>query len=304
MLKALGFEAGGVYLLAADAITLSLVDQRSLSENVTRTIGVQNTQEGVTGFIARTLEPQFLNVQEYPAHLPYKSLFEAEHYATVIYLPLVAGESLEGIMLLCSAKKHDPEDLGRTLLPDLAKVLGGALHNALGFRLMAASEQRFRSALEGIPDVVYVASPAGALLMISPQVEALSGFRATDFIANPELWRNSLHPDDRAKYSERISNQHLGVERHEMFYRLLPKGKAAYRWVRDAYAYIRDGNGTVLSIDGVVSDVTDRMEKKSSASGQTAGSARKLPGRNPCCRQGSALCCLEQRDDGVDGRAA
>jgi PAS domain S-box-containing protein len=268
-LKALGFEAGGAYLPGTDAKTLTLVEPRAVTENLLNTIGVQSTAEGVTGFIARTLEPQILNMQEYPAHLPYKSLFETEQYATVIYLPLTVGETLEGILLLCSAKRHEPEDFGRTLLPALSRVLGGAMHNASTYRRTADSEQRYRSALEGIPDTVYVAAPSGSFLLLSPQIELLSGFKVFDFLAKPEHWRDTLHPDDRAKYSERISNQHLGNDRHEMYYRFLPKGKAAYRWVRDAYRYIRDANGTVLSIDGVISDVTDRMENNAGASGLT-----------------------------------
>ncbi|RPH31932.1 PAS domain S-box protein, partial [bacterium] len=266
-MKVLGFEAGGIYLPGPDGTTLTFADQRAMSENALKAIGTQSTQEGVTGFIARTLEPQILSLQNYPAHLPYKSLFEAEHFATVVYLPLVAGDILEGILLLCSSKRHDAEDFGRALLPVVGKVIGGSLHNASAYRRIAESEQRFRSAFEGISDTVYVASPAGAFLFIAPQVEKLAGFNAGDFTANPELWRNSLHPDDRAKYSERISNQHLGVDRHEMFYRLLPKGKAAYRWVRDAYRYIRDGNGSIVSIDGILSDVTGRMEKGGGATG-------------------------------------
>ncbi len=267
-LKMLGFEAGGMYLPAADKTTLAFVDHRALSENALKAIGIQSTLEGVTGFIAKTLEPQVLSIQNYPAHLPYKSLFEEEHFATVVYLPLVAGDELEGILLLCSAKRIDAGDFGRTLLPSVGKVLGSALRNASAYHLTAESEQRFRSTFEGIPDTVYVASPTGAFLFIAPQVEEMSGFKARDFEGNPELWRNSLHPDDRVKYSERISNQHLGLERHETFYRLLPKGKAAYRWIRDAYRYLRDGNGTIVSIDGVLSDVTERMEKGAGVSGE------------------------------------
>ena len=266
-LKALGFEAGGIYLPAGDETTLALAGQRALNENALKALGTQSTQEGVTGFIARTLEPQILNMQDYPAHLPYKSLFEAEHFATVIYLPLVAGEQLEGILLLCSARRHDAEDFGRTLLPALGKVLGGMLRNATTYQRTADAELRFRSAFEGVPDPLYVASPSGAYISMSPQAEELTGFKVEAFMRNPELWRNSLHPDDRAKYSERISNQHLGVDRHEMFYRFLPKGKASYRWIRDAYRYLRDGNGAVLSINGVLSDVTERMDKSAGGPG-------------------------------------
>jgi PAS domain S-box-containing protein len=268
-LKALGFEAGGMYLTGADRTALTFSDQRNLSENILRALSVQSTQEGVTGFIARTLEPQVLSIQNYPPHLPYKSLFEAEHVGTVTYIPCVAGEALEGILLLCSTRRLDPEDFGRILLPSIGKMLGAALRNATVHHQTAESEHRFRSAFEGVPDTVYVASPTGAFLLLSPQVEALSGFKVADFLGNPELWRNLLHPDDRAKYSERISNQHAGAERYELFYRFLPKGKAAYRWIRDAYRYVRDGNGTVLSIDGTLSDVTERMEQGA----ETAASA-------------------------------
>ena len=69
---------------------------------------------------------------------------------------------------------------------------------ALGGELSVA-KLRYQSLIERQPGVVYVAEPGptGRWHFVSPQVEAMFGYAVEEWIADPELWARSVHPDDR-----------------------------------------------------------------------------------------------------------
>jgi PAS domain S-box-containing protein len=71
--------------------------------------------------------------------------------------------------------------------------------------LAAAADKRLpfdlRDVVETIPGIVYVATPGseGAWLYVSPQIEAILGYSAEEWSAQPQLWFERLHPEDRER---------------------------------------------------------------------------------------------------------
>jgi PAS domain S-box-containing protein len=61
-------------------------------------------------------------------------------------------------------------------------------------------EEGFQKLVEALPVVVYESEPGlrGAWRYISRQIEDLLGYKPEDWIAEPDLWWDRLHPDDRA----------------------------------------------------------------------------------------------------------
>ena len=60
------------------------------------------------------------------------------------------------------------------------------------------AELRYRTLVEHLPLVTYI-SPANATVgnvYVSPQVEALLGYSAREWIENPNLLNDAVHPDD------------------------------------------------------------------------------------------------------------
>lgn len=71
----------------------------------------------------------------------------------------------------------------------------------------------------------------------------------------PNIWIESLHPDDRSRVRDARKTQTLVA--HELEYRIVrPDG--AVRWIRDLAFPVHDALGRVIRVAGVAEDVTER----------------------------------------------
>jgi PAS domain S-box-containing protein len=127
-------------------------------------------------------------------------------------------------------------------------------------RELKRAEERYRTLVEGLPLVTYVDEPdeRAASLYVSPQVEALLGYSPAEWLADREMFRRRLHPDDR----ERVVAEHAralatGEPRWSSDYRLMARDGRTV-WVHDEALIVRDGRGTPLYVQGFQVDVSAR----------------------------------------------
>lgn len=146
------------------------------------------------------------------------------------------------------------------LEPDLRLSLddGGAVHADTALR---ESEQRFRQIAETINHVFWVLElhPVRFVSYVSPAFEHIWGRRADEFYADPQLWNNCLHPDDRAAVTEAFELWVHDPERrrHVVEYRIVrPDGEL--RWICDRGKVVRDDAQAVYRVTGVAEDITER----------------------------------------------
>ena len=123
------------------------------------------------------------------------------------------------------------------------------------------SEQHSRRLVEGLPLVMYTEGTEG-LTYISPQIQGLLGYTATDWLSQPDLWRTALHTDDR----ERVLSEYTGaVDANAAFectYRLVGvDGRAV--WVRDSSTFVADGSRSYRQ--GFIVDVTEQKNSEAEA---------------------------------------
>ena len=61
------------------------------------------------------------------------------------------------------------------------------------------SEQRYRALVEHVPAVVYEMGPDDErrTLFVSPHVEEILGYPPQEWLDQPDIWVELLHPDDR-----------------------------------------------------------------------------------------------------------
>jgi diguanylate cyclase (GGDEF)-like protein/PAS domain S-box-containing protein len=110
--------------------------------------------------------------------------------------------------------------------------------------------------LDQLPAILYVADVGieGRWHYVSRGVEAMLGFSAAEWIANPDSWAHQVHPEDRDRVFDRedqLANPTVPEE-----YRMLHRDGSSV-WVRDEAALVTDAEGR-QRWHGVISDITDR----------------------------------------------
>jgi len=136
------------------------------------------------------------------------------------------------------------------------------------------SERRYRSLVEQIPAIIYLADPTrGALLYTSPYREVILGYTPQEWMAEPLLWEKVVHPDDLERLRTQDARAIETGEPETVEYRYIAKDGRTV-WVRDAAVLIRHDDKP-LYWQGVVVDITERKraEEESRQSGQFLRSA-------------------------------
>jgi PAS domain S-box-containing protein len=255
-LKWLGYESGGLFVAAEDGQSYLLETMDRLSPAIAEKLHDLPAGEGLMGYITKTMEPVHFSIEEYPAHLPYRALFEAENIKGLAFLPLVHGEHLAGVLMLLASRAQELPAYHKGFLEIIARHLGFALHKASVYGAIQRRADGYQEAIEQSACILYVAAPNGTFRYLSPVVDRLTGYKDREITATPDAWRAVVHPDDRPIAAERISRQAGTEKEFTLEYRVLPKGKASYIWVRDDIRYVRSADGVVLGIYGVITDVS------------------------------------------------
>jgi PAS domain S-box-containing protein len=125
---------------------------------------------------------------------------------------------------------------------------------------LAQAEAKYRSLVETIPAIVYIAALDGSnrFLYVSSRINML-GFSAEQWLNDPTILLAQIHPDDRAHaLEERAKSRATGVPlRCE--YRLLAQDERVL-WFRDEANVVRDESGRSLFLQGILVDITESKQ--------------------------------------------
>jgi PAS domain S-box-containing protein len=121
------------------------------------------------------------------------------------------------------------------------------------------AEEKYRTLVERLPGIVYIAGfgERRQWHYLSPQVEAVLGFRAEEFAARPELFARQLFPDDRERYWEAGSRSRAGGDALSIEYRMHARDGRVV-WFRDEATVMLDLDGRPALLEGIMFDVTER----------------------------------------------
>jgi len=116
---------------------------------------------------------------------------------------------------------------------------------------------RYRSLVEKLPVVTFMASLDDAVqeLYVSPQIETLLGFTQAEWLDNPVLWFEQLHPDDRDKWVTEFARTCSTGANFRAEYRLFARDGRIV-WVQGECQLIRDDHQRPLYLQGIAFDIT------------------------------------------------
>lgn len=123
------------------------------------------------------------------------------------------------------------------------------------------TQARYQAVVEQVPAVIYTESVGepGGTVFISPHVKTVLGYTPDEWLGQPDLWVDILHPEDRDRVVAECvkSNQSLGAFRSE--YRMIARDGRVV-WFRDEAVLVRDAEGRPVCWQGVMLDITQRKE--------------------------------------------
>ena len=126
-------------------------------------------------------------------------------------------------------------------------------------REVAEAEARYRTLLEQIPAVVYLASheAAGRFHYVSPQIERILGFAPEEYLADPGLFVRQLDPADREAVLGFARRLRETGDPSSMEFRVRARDGREV-WFSDSARLVRAEGGSGPAVQGFLLDITER----------------------------------------------
>ncbi len=124
---------------------------------------------------------------------------------------------------------------------------------------LSASEKKYRLLVEQIPAITYTSAidAASTTLYVSPQIKDLIGYTQEEYMKDPDIWRERLHPKDRKRVLAEVMRCQARFKPFKSEYRMITRdGKV--KWFRDEAVVVKNDKGQPLFLQGIMFDITKR----------------------------------------------
>src|SRR5206468_506263 len=118
------------------------------------------------------------------------------------------------------------------------------------------SEERYRTLVEGVRDVIFALSPEGTITSLNPAFETITGWRREEWVGRP--FERLVHPEDLPLALELLGRVVRGELRPASQFRVRT-AKGEYR-VGEFSATPQLHEGRLVGILGIGRDVTERVQ--------------------------------------------
>lgn len=127
------------------------------------------------------------------------------------------------------------------------------------------AEAKYRTLVEQLPAITYIIAyrETPLTIYISPQIESLLGFSQTEWLADPDLWRQQLHVEDQGRVLAEVKRVDEAGEPLNIEYRMWSRSGRVL-WFRNKTVPVRDETGRLRYVHGIMFDITEqkRLEEQ------------------------------------------
>jgi PAS domain S-box-containing protein len=119
------------------------------------------------------------------------------------------------------------------------------------------SEKRYRLIADNSNDWIYLIRSDLTFEYVSPSCEKITGHTFREFINNPGLMLDIVHPEDKDLFKAHIENVRQEFQDHSMEFRIHTKN-GELRWIRHSCQPVYDEEGRYHGRAGTNRDITER----------------------------------------------
>src|ERR1700730_18343116 len=126
---------------------------------------------------------------------------------------------------------------------------------------MRAAELRYKTLVEKLPVITFLASLGNETseIYVNPHIERVLGYTAKEWVEDPILWYERLHPEDQGRWNQEFARTLTTGEYFRGEYRFLAKAGTVV-WIRGEITLGRDDAGRAGFLQGLAYDITDAKE--------------------------------------------
>jgi len=119
-------------------------------------------------------------------------------------------------------------------------------------------QAQYRALVEQLPAVIFMAYMDRGVgeAYVSPQIEATLGFSQAEWLEDPILWYQQIHPDDKDRWSSEAAEMFLSGKPLHSAYRVMARDGQVI-WFHCDAKMIRREDGRPWFIQGVAFDISD-----------------------------------------------
>ncbi|MEK6758186.1 MAG: HD domain-containing phosphohydrolase [Deltaproteobacteria bacterium] len=129
---------------------------------------------------------------------------------------------------------------------------------------LLASEVNYRNLTEGLSEVIYSANPnTMSPTYVNKAVENVYGYTVDEWLKTPNIWEQTIHPDDREMVISACVEADRQKKNMTLEYRIIHKD-GSVRWVEDRLSRELDRFNNVVTLNGVIYDITERRQAETS----------------------------------------
>ncbi len=256
-----------------DARSVRPVAQAGFEEGYLTTVNItwDNSErgQGPTGSAIRTGKHCIAkNIQTDPAFAPWRKEAVQRSYTSSIALPLKRDDQVFGALNIYAAipDAFSPEEV--RLLLELAGDLAFGITSLRerdarrrAEEALRVSEEKYRTVADFTYDWEYWQGPDGRYIYVSPSCERITGYRAEEFLQNPDLLDRIIHPDDRMIMAgHKIEATHGTCDELNgcsLDFRIITRG-GEQRWIAHCCQPVYGHQGQYLGLRSSNRDITMR----------------------------------------------
>lgn len=126
-------------------------------------------------------------------------------------------------------------------------------------KILIDSQKRIESLINTIDGIVWEGDfKTHQCAYISEKVKDILGYSVKEWMSSPNFWMDHLHPDDKQKMSDYLSQSLPNGNQHDGEYRIFAKDGSIV-WIRDIVTVIEEPN-QAPKLRGIMIDITNQKE--------------------------------------------